>query len=410
MVDRTSCVSLQKGFIMSQIRLKRKAERSVRRFHPWVFSGAVDRVEGAPGPGDIVRVVDSTGQFLAWGHYNPRSRIRVRLLDWMEEAVIDEGWWRRRLRESIDRRSGLFKHDDLDAFRLVFGESDLLPGLIIDRYAGFVVLQAMTAGVERVKPLLAETLGEFEWVRGVLERSDADSRRLEGLEPAVGPLWGDSPPERIEIREHGFRFLVDVVHGQKTGFFLDQRANRRLVDQYAAGREVLDCFSYTGGFAVYAAWAGAGSVTLVESSAPAVDLALENFKLNNLSARPIQIAAGDVFRVLREYRDQDRAFDLIILDPPKFAPTRTQAAKATRAYKDINLLALKLLRPDGVLATFSCSGGVEADLFQKIVFGASLDAGREVQILEQLSQGTDHPVRLSFPESFYLKGLICKVL
>jgi len=395
---------------MSQIRLKRSAEKSARRFHPWVFSGAVGRIEGAPGPGDTVRVVDSTGEFLAWGHYSPRSRIRVRLLDWREEAVIDEGWWRRRLRESIDRRRDLFKLDNLNAFRLVFGESDLLPGLIIDRYAGFAVLQALTAGVERVKYLLAETLGEFEWIRGVFERSDADSRRLEGLEPAAGPLWGDHPPERIEIREQGFRFLVDVVRGQKTGFFLDQRANRRIVAQYAAGREVLDCFSYTGGFSVYAVGAGAGSVTLVESSAPAVDLALANFSLNNVSGLPVQTVVGDVFRVLRECRDQGRAFDLIILDPPKFAPTRTQAAKAARAYKDINLLALKLLRPNGVLATFSCSGGVEADLFQKIVFGASLDAGREVQILEQLSQGTDHPVRLSFPESFYLKGLVCRVL
>jgi len=395
---------------MFQIRLKRKAEKSIRRFHPWVFSGAVDRVEGEPEPGDVVRVADSDGRFLAWGHYHPRSGIRIRLLDWREEAVIDEGWWRRRLRESIDRRRDLFRRDDPDAFRLVFGESDLLPGLVIDRYAGFVVLQALTAGVERVKPLLAAALGELAWVRGVFERSDADSRRLEGLEPTVGPLWGEFPPERIEIREPGFRFWVDVVHGQKTGFFLDQRANRRIAAEYAAGREILDCFSYTGGFSIYAAGSGAGSVTMIESSAPAVDLALENFKLNNLSGRPVQTVVGDVFQVLREYRDQGRTFDLIVLDPPKFAPTRAQAAKAARAYKDINLLALKLLRPEGVLVTFSCSGGVEADLFQKIVFGAGLDAGREVQILERLTQGADHPVRLSFPESFYLKGLICRVL
>ncbi len=395
---------------MKQMWLKKKADKAVRRFHPWVFSGAVDRLEGGPGTGDLLRVLDAEGSFLAWGHYNPNSRIRVRLLDWREDAEVDGTWLRERLAAALElRRSmGLFKPGG--ACRLVFSEADYLPGLVADWFAGWVVLQAMTSGAEIWKAEAASILMELTGARGVYERSDAESRRLEGLESATGTLAGETPPAAVEFTEGGYRFLADLAGGQKTGFFLDQRVNRARVASYAAGRDVLDCFCYTGGFSVYAAGAGASSVTRIDSSAAAVEIAARNLELNGLGGIPGEAIQGDVFHVLRDMRNRGASFDLIVLDPPKFAPTRAQVSAASRAYKDINLLAMKLLRPGGVLATFSCSQGVEADLFQKIVFGATLDSGREVQILEHLSQGQDHPVRMSFPESSYLKGLIGWVL
>lgn len=391
---------------MAQVRLKPKLDRAARRFHPWIFSGAVARVDGSPQPGDVVRVVDADGQFLAWGHFSPASQIRVRLLDWNEEATVDDGWWRARIRRAAERR-GRTGAPEPTARRLIFSESDFIPGLIVDDYAGFSVLQALTAGVDRQKRLIADVLSEREGSRGVYERSDAEVRGLEGLDPAVGLLWGEAPSGPVEFMESGLRFLADIAGGQKTGFFLDQRDNRRIVAQYATGREVLDCFSYTGGFAVFAASAGASSITRLDSSAPALDLGGRNLAVNGLSGVKDEAVVGDVFKVLRQFRDRGRSFDLIVLDPPKFAPTKAHVPAASRAYKDINLLALKLLRPGGILATFSCSQGIDTDLFQKIVFGASLDAGREVQILRRLHQADDHPVRLSFPESDYLKGLLC---
>ena len=402
-------VKRKKGFNMFIIHLKNKADRAVVRRHPWIFSGAVNRVEGNPGPGDVVRVVDGTGKFLAAGHYSPRSTIRVRLLEWSEDTAIDAGWWEKRLDEALERRRAFWAGSDVDAFRLVFSESDLLPGLIVDWYAGYAVMQCLTAGVDRIKHELADILLEKTGAKGVFERSDIDARAREGLENAAGPLAGQAPPETLEIKEGGFRFLVDVIHGQKTGFFLDQRFARQKVSQYGAGRDVLDCFAYTNGFAVNVAAAGAASVVRVESSEAAVKLGEANLELNHLNT-PGESIVGDAFQVLRRFRDQRRSFDLIILDPPKFAASKASVSRASRGYKDINLLALKLLRPGGMLATFSCSQGVDADLFQKIVFGASLDAGREAQIVDRFHQGPDHPVRLSFPESYYLKGLLCRVI
>ncbi|MCG6533357.1 MAG: class I SAM-dependent rRNA methyltransferase [Syntrophales bacterium LBB04] len=301
---------------------------------------------------------------------------------------------------------GLERHQ---AYRLVFAESDLLPGLIIDYYANWLVLQALTAGVDRLKHRLADFLFSELKVLGIIERSDVPSRQVEGLKPTCGRLSGLVPEGLVEIGEGDFRFLVDIFKGQKTGFFLDQRFNRQLVSAYAQGRDVLECFSYTNAFSVYAAKAGAASLTWVESSDEARSLGISNFQYNGIDPGNGQSFPGDVFQVLRSFRDQGRSFDLIILDPPKFAPTKAQAFKAARGYKDINLLAMKLLRPEGLLATFSCSQGVDEDLFQKIIFGAGQDAGRMVRILHRLTQGPDHPVLLSFPESFYLKGLICQV-
>ncbi len=390
--------------------LKSKAEKPVRRRHPWIFSGAVAKVEGEPDPGAVVSVHDAAGDILAWGLYNPESRIRIRLLDWSPEAVIDDDWWRAGIAGAIERRRPVETQPDLTAYRLIFAESDFLPGLIVDWYDGYAVMQTLNPGIDRRKHILAEILVELTGARGVYERSEAKSRSLEGLERTSGPLIGPPPSGPIEIREGGYRFLVDVVRGQKTGFYLDQRVNRSIIASYAMGKNVLDCFAYTNGFSVYAAGAGAGSITRVEASADAVALGQKNLDVNNLGTQPGETITGDVFKVLRGLRDQGRTFDLIVLDPPKFAPTKATVSKAARAYKDINLLAVKMLEPGGILATFSCSQGLTNQLFQKIVFDAGLDANRDLHILERLSQGRDHPVLLSFPESSYLKGLICQAL
>lgn len=389
--------------------LKPQADRPARRRHPWIFSGAVAKTTDKPQPGDVVQILDHQDQFVAWGHYSA-SAIAVRLLDWQAQATVDRDWWTARLHAALDRRGHLLSRPDLNACRLVHGEADLLPGLVVDWYNGWAVLQASTPGIDRVKGLITEILMSLLPARGIYERSDMDSRRLEGLKPSLGSLVGPAPPGPVTITENSFQFQVDLIGGQKTGFFLDQRDNRRKVAAWANGRDVLDCFAYTHGFSVYCLAAGAKSVVRVESSAEAVALGGINLEINGLADSPGQTIIGDVFKVLRQFRDQDRSFDLIIVDPPKLAPTRAQVSKASRAYKDVNLLALKLLRPGGILATFSCSGGVGQDLFQKILFGAAVDAGRQVQVVDRLGPGADHPVLLSFPESDYLKGLIAMVV
>ena len=297
-----------------------------------------------------------------------------------------------------------------DAFRLIHAESDGLPGLIVDRYADTLVFQSLTAGSEYWKDTLADLLLELTSLKNIYERSDADVRELEGLPTHVGPLRGSIDQLPLTIREHNLLFKVNIATGHKTGFYLDQRENRLCVRNLAEGRDVLDCFCYTGGFSVNALAGGAKSVLSVDASADALALCQENVVLNELPVDRHQTLEGDVFQLLRKFRDEGRSFDLIILDPPKFASTAAQAEKAARGYKDINLLGFKLLRPGGILVTFSCSGGIDAALFQKIVASAALDAGVEAQILEYLSQGPDHPVALNFPEGAYLKGLVCRKL
>ena len=288
-------------------------------------------------------------------------------------------------------------------------ESDGLPGLVVDRYGDTLVMQCLSVGPDRWRETLADLLLELTGAARVFERSDGEVRALEGLPPRVGPLRGDPPPERLLIREHGLRFVVDVWRGHKTGFYLDQRENRRRVAQFAAGREVLNAFAYTGGFGVYALQAGAKHVVSVDTSAEALTLAREQVTQNGLPAERAAFVQADVFRLLRRYRDAGRRFDLIVLDPPRFAPTAAQVQRAARGYKDINLLAFKLLRPGGILATFSCSGGVSPALFQKIVASAAVDAGVEAQVLFRLSQPADHPVSIHFPEGHYLKGLVLRL-
>jgi len=392
------------------VRLVKGREKPVKNRHPWLFSGAISGIEGQPGDGDIVDVMDQQGQFLARGYYNSHSQIAVRLLTWNPDEEINADFFQEAIAHSVARRQALAADARTDAYRLVHAESDLLPGLIVDRYNGYLVTQFLTLGIDRWKREIVACLADMLLSEGIYERSDVDVREKEGLPPVVGALWGGTPPDRVEIRENGHRFAVDIKAGQKTGFYLDQRDNRVRVAAYCGNREVLNAFSYTGAFAVYAAAGGAKRIVNVDSSAEALEIARDNMALNGLADRDSEYVIGDVFAILRRYRERGQRFDLIILDPPKFAYTRSQVEAACRGYKDINWLAMQLLRPNGILCTFSCSGLVSADLFQKVIFGASVDAGRDVQILEKLSQATDHPVLLSFPEGEYLKGLICRVL
>jgi 23S rRNA (cytosine1962-C5)-methyltransferase len=391
---------------MPAIVLRPGREKSLLRRHPWVFSGAVQHVEGEPAPGATVDLLSSKREFLARAAYSPTSQIRARVWTFEEEAV-DKEFFRRRIRAASDTRASILDTDLTDSFRLIYAESDAIPGLIVDRYKDTLVMQSLTAGSEFWKESLADLLLEETGLSTIYERSDADVRELEGLEPKVGNLRGTLSSFIFSITEHGLKFNVNLESGHKTGFYLDQRFNRLRVRALAKDKDVLDGFCYTGGFTVNALAGGAKSVLSIDSSAEALELCRENITLNDLPATRHTPLEGDVFQLLRRFRDEARSFDLIVLDPPKFAPTAAQAERAARGYKDINLLAFKLLRPGGILVTFSCSGGIEAGLFQKIVAGASLDAGVEAQIVEHLSQGPDHPVALNFPEGAYLKGLVC---
>jgi 23S rRNA (cytosine1962-C5)-methyltransferase len=392
------------------LHLKPGREKSLLRRHPWIFSGAVDRLDGDPASGASVDLLSASGQFLARAAYSPLSQIRARVWTFDPSEPVDTDFFRRRLKRVISNRSSLLStlHSPLSALRLIYAESDGLPGLIVDRYADKLVLQSLTAGSEYWKETLADLLLEVTGLKDIYERSDADVRELEGLSPMVGCLRGNLGQAVFPIVEDDLKFNVNVETGHKTGFYLDQRQNRLRVRTLAGGRDVLDCFCYTGGFTVNALAGAAKSVLSVDSSAEALAMCRENVALNDFSIDRNQTRQGDVFQLLRKFRDEGKSFDMIILDPPKFAPTAAQAGQAARGYKDINLLAFKLLRPDGLLVTFSCSGGVDAALFQKIIASAALDAGVDAQILENLTQGPDHPVALTFPEGAYLKGLICR--
>ena len=393
---------------MKQLILKAGREKSLARRHPWVFSGAVARVLGDPETGDSVAVRASGGEFLAWAAYSPASQIRARVWSWHEAEQFGAGVLRARLELALAARAQLLDAADSDAMRLVHGESDGLPGVIADRYGDVVVLQLLTAGAERWRAQIADALRELTGCACVYERSDADVRALEGLSTRSGVLCGALPAAGVHLREHGLSYAVDVAAGHKTGFYLDQRDNRKRVGALSPGRDVLNCFCYTGGFTLNALAGGAASVLSVDSSAEALALARANVARNALDAARAQWQEADVFKYLRVLRDQGRSFDLIVLDPPKFAPTAAFAEKAARGYKDINLLALKLLKPGGLLASFSCSGGVPAELFQKILAGAALDAGADASIVGHFSASADHPVLLSFPEGDYLKGLLLR--
>jgi len=393
---------------MNKIVLKAGKEKSLLRRHPWIFSGAIQRVEGSPDNGDTVLVNAVDGRFLAHAAYNEKSKISARVWSWDENGQVDTGFFRKQIAAAIETRNVLSFARHGNSMRLIHAESDRLPGLIVDRYGDLIVMQIGSAGAERWREVIADILQELCKPACIYERSDSDSRVLEGLEPRNGVLRG-SLPVNIEAIEHGLHFRVDVVAGQKTGFYLDQRDNRVLTGTLADGRDVLNCFCYTGGFSLHALRGGAKSVLSMDSSAGALQTARENLVLNKLDSSRAEWMEADVFQALRKLRDQGRKFDLIILDPPKFAPTAAFAEKAARAYKDINLLGFKLLRPGGLLATYSCSGGISADLFQKIIAGAALDAGVDAQIIHHLHASADHPVLLSFPEGSYLKGFVLRI-
>ena len=389
------------GKALPRLILKSGREKSLKRRHPWVFSGAVANVTGEPESGETIEIDSSTGEFLAVAAYSPQSQIVARVWDW-KQREIDAAFFHARIASALALRKHLLPASN--AMRLVHAESDGLPGVVADRYGDVVVLQLSSTGAMRWRDAIVGGIEKVVSPKTIYERSDADVLTLEGLDPAVGLLRGAPPPVRAVIDEAGLIFEIDIAGGHKTGFYLDQRDNRRRVRELARNRKVLDCFCYTGGFAVNALAGGAAKVTAVDSSGPALVLLERNVALNRLP-QP-ECVEGDVFEVLRKLRDQAKSFDLIVLDPPKFAPTIAHAEKAARAYKDINLLAFKLLEPGGLLFTFSCSGGVSRDLFRKIIAGAALDAGADAQIVEHLGAGADHPVALNFPEGEYLKGLL----
>jgi 23S rRNA (cytosine1962-C5)-methyltransferase len=393
---------------LNRIILKLGREKSLLRRHPWVFSGAISRTEGSGSAGDTVHVVADDGRFLAVAAWNPQANIAARVWDWDQGAQINTAFFHRRLERAVGMRRSLFARKPDEAERLVHGESDGLPGLIVDRYADVVVMQISAAGCHRWRAAILDALQRITGARAIYERSDSDVLSLEGLAPRSGLAAGQLETPVVDIKENGMRLRVDVANGHKTGFYLDQRDNRLRIGELSAGKDVLNCFSYTGGFTLQALAHGAASVTSVDSSADALRLARENVHLNGLAEDRCEWVDADVFEYLRKLRNQDRQFDLIILDPPKFAPTAATAERAARGYKDINLLAFKLLRPGGLLATFSCSGGVSADLFRKIVAGAALDAGTDAQVIDQFHSTPDHPVSLAFPEGEYLKGLLCR--
>jgi len=388
---------------MKTVRLRPGRERSLQRRHPWVFEGGIER--GKADAGETVRVEASDGRFLAWAAYSPASAIRLRAWSFEESERIDASLFRRRIAKAVEARMRL--GIDSDALRLVHGEADGLPGLVVDRYADVLCVQFGAAGVERWKGAIVDALAAECGSHRIYERSDASVRGLEGLEPCTGWLLGDGGTD-VQIREHAWRFTVDVAHGHKTGFYLDQRDNRRrfagLVRQLRL-RRVLNAYSYTGGFSVAALAGGAEHVTSVDSSGPALERAVEHVARNGHAAERHEARDADVNRTLREAVSRAERWDAIVLDPPKLAPTSAHAERAARAYKDINRLALAALAPGGLLLTFSCSGGVGVELFHKIVAGAAIDAGVDGAIVERLGAAPDHPMTLLFPEGEYLKGL-----
>jgi 23S rRNA (cytosine1962-C5)-methyltransferase len=386
--------------------LKPGREKSLKRRHPWVFSGAVARLDGNPEAGDTIEVRSADGEWLALAAYSPHSQIRARAWAWSETA-IDASFFIRRVEDAASARIALGIDRASDGMRLIHAEADGLPGVIADRYGETVVVQLLSTGADRWRDAIADALCGLPGVQRVWERSDAEARQLEGLEPRTGLLRGKPLPGSPVIEEHGLKFKVEVDAGHKTGFYLDQRDNRLLLRKLAAGKDVLDCFSYTGGFTLNALRGGAKSVMTIDSSGLALDAARANAQLNGLPEA--EYLEADVFQTLRKLRDQNRSFDVIVLDPPKLAPTAAHAERASRAYKDVNLFALKMLRPGGHLMTYSCSGGIAPDLFQKIVAGAALDAKVDVRVEMWLHAAADHPVALNFPESEYLKGLLCRV-
>lgn len=394
---------------MDRIKLKPGREKSLDRHHPWIFSSGIHNIKGQPLAGATVDVVAHDGRWLGRGAWSPESQIQVRIWSFDREQEIDRAFFLRRIERAQKARDALIARQGLTGYRLIAAESDGLPGITIDRYANVLVCQLLSAGADYWRDTLVSVLAELYPDCAIYERSDVDSRKKEGLALTTGLLHGELPPMPVVIEENGVKIAVDVTTGHKTGFYLDQRDNRAVAARSVAGKSVLNCFCYTGTFGVYAAKGGAASIENVDVSSLALATAKANMALNGLDDSQVQYTEADVFKLLRQYRDEGRKFDVVVLDPPKFADNKAQLPGACRGYKDINMLAMQLLVPGGTLLTFSCSGLMPADLFQKIVADAALDAKREAQFTERLSQAADHPIAAAFPEGFYLKGLVATV-
>jgi 23S rRNA (cytosine1962-C5)-methyltransferase len=389
------------------VTLKPGREKSLLQRHPWVFSGAIAQASPTVQDGDIVEVRSNQGEFLARGYYNSRSQIVIRVLTFSEEEEINGKFFHRRIQEAYRYRQVPLGLEKVEAYRLINSEGDYLPGLIVDKYGKFLVVQVLTLGMEKLRDLWLPALKELNEFRGIYERSDVSVRKIEGLSERTGPLVGEAPG-RFLIEEEGIRFWVDLQRGQKTGFFLDQRVNRRIVGSYGQDRICLNAFGYTGGFALHLLKNGASHVINLDSSAEANTLAVQNAEVNGMASR-LSFNTADAFEALRLYRSQKKSFDLIVLDPPAFAKSMGAVRRAAQGYKDLNLLAFKLLNPGGILATFSCSHHIDSKLFRQIVWEAGLDAQREVRIIQTLQASPDHTVNLNFPEGEYLKGLLLAV-
>ncbi|TDS11040.1 class I SAM-dependent rRNA methyltransferase [Sphingobacterium paludis] len=394
---------------MTKITLHQGKDKAAWQLHPWVFSGAIAKMDNKPANGSVVQVFNAADEFIAFGVYNAFSRVAVRLLEWHPERTVDGDWWRDRLRRSIGLRKHLLTADNTTV-RLVFAEADFLPGLIVDKYGDFISIQVHSSGAELVKTEIVEELVAQLHPKGIYERSDLKSREHEGLPDANGLLYGETPPEFVDVLENGIRYQINIVEGQKSGFYCDQRDNRWITAQYTKGKRVLDCFCYSGGFTLNAFQQGAAEVVSVDSSALAIETLKRNVQNNGFDAAKHFSVQSDVNKYLRKLGEDGEKFDLIVLDPPKYAPSRSALDKASRAYKDLNRRGLMLLESGGLLATFSCSGAMDIDTFKQVIAWAALDAGREIQFIRQFTQPEDHPVRASFPEGEYLKGLLVRVV
>ena len=395
---------------MIDVLLKKGKEKAVLQRHPWVFSGAIEQVKGKPENGDIVRLVDTKGSFMAWGFYNNQSRVALRLLEWDESVEVNEHWFREKVAVAVVSRYSVLADGKTNTCRLIFSESDYLPGLIVDKYAGYLAVQVLTSGIEKVMPVILDELQNRLRPEGIFDKSDASSRSHEGLDTQNIVFAGKHPPESVEVKENNITYSINIAEGQKSGFYCDQRDNRKIVALHAKGKKVLDCFCYTGGFTLNSLQSGASSVTAVDSSALAIETLKQNVALNNFGTNRVTSVTSDVNRQLRKFKEEGEFFDVIVLDPPKYAPSRSSLDKAARAYKDLNRMAMLLLNNGGLLATFSCSGAMNMETFKQVLAWAALDAGKQVQFIHQFCQPEDHPVRASFPEGEYLKGLLCRVV
>ncbi len=391
---------------MKKVILKPGREKSLLRKHPWVFSGAIDKVTENPQNGENIEVFSSKNIWLARGSFSEKSQIRVRIWTFNESDNIDQNFFHSKIKSALSLRKSQID-ENTNSYRIINSESDGIPGFILDKYSDFLVCQFLSAGSEFWKSEIIESIKKEINPLGIYERSDSDVRLKEGLEIRNGNLFGEEPPDLIEILENGLKIFVDVKKGHKTGFYLDQRENRNLLLDYAGDKNILNCFSFSGGFSLYALKSGAKSVVNIDSSSEALSLISRNIEANSFTAEKNKNINGDVFKVLRKFRDENNLFNLIILDPPKFIESKANIEKASRGYKDINMLAFKILDKEGILFTFSCSGLMDRELFQKIVSDAALDAGRNIKIIKWLTQSADHPVAANFPEGLYLKGLIC---